>query len=96
MRALIVPDIDGDPGQEPGSIELREGLGNPGVVAGSGFRCPCGCGKEGWLPVNGEGSPGPSWEWDGNRERPTLAPSVLQLSGCRWHGWLRNGEWVTA
>jgi hypothetical protein len=33
---------------------------------------------------------GASWEWDGNRERPTLSPSVW----CRgiWHGFLRAGR----
>lgn len=32
----------------------------------------------------------PSWEWDGNEEKPTLTPSV-HLPG-RWHGWFRAGR----
>lgn len=91
MKALIVPDIDGDPGQEPGAIEFRE-WHTRDEIAGLGFRCPCGCGREGYLPFAREGDH-PSWEWDGNLEKPTLTPSVLQVGGCRWHGWLRNGEW---
>ncbi len=44
-----------------------------------------------------------SWQWDGNREAPTLSPSVLIYSGDgnggrkeRWHGWLRAGKIVNA
>jgi hypothetical protein len=46
-----------------------------------------------WLPVNGAEKVH-GWDWDGNREAPTLTPSVLQ-SGlpCRWHGYLTAGEW---
>ena len=32
----------------------------------------------------------PSWEWDGNREKPTLTPSVWCKG--RWHGWFRAGR----
>ena len=98
MRALIVPDIDGDPGGEPGAIEFRA-MYRTGEIAGLGFRCPCGCGREGYLPFAGieRDVPGaPEWEWDGNQLTPTLSPSVLQVGGCRWHGWLRNGEWEVA
>jgi hypothetical protein len=43
------------------------------------------------------------WQWDGNRESPTLSPSILIYGGDgnggrkeRWHGWLRDGKLVTA
>lgn len=36
----------------------------------------------------------PSWEWDGNREKPTLTPSIHTHG--HWHGWVRNGEMVEA
>ena len=33
------------------------------------------------------------WDWDGNREAPTLTPSILcKVSG--WHGYLTNGVLV--
>jgi hypothetical protein len=42
----------------------------------------------------------PAWEWDGNREAPTLSPSILVHGGKgqpdQWHGWLRAGKLVTA
>lgn len=44
------------------------------------------------LPLSG--SRHPVWQWDGNREAPTLTPSINVVG--RWHGWLRNGELVTA
>lgn len=39
------------------------------------------------------------WGWDGNRDRPTLTPSINCLaekdgkptSGCGWHGFITNG-----
>jgi hypothetical protein len=34
----------------------------------------------------------PQWEWDGNRESPTFAPSVNCI-GC-WHGYIRAGRCV--
>lgn len=34
------------------------------------------------------------WQWDGNREAPTLTPS-LHWVGV-WHGWLRAGALVSA
>lgn len=89
VPATIVDDVDDHRGT-PGAIDLRT-FDGAGRVAGIGFICPCGCGQEGWLPFRPE--PSPSWEWDGNREKPTLRPSVLQRNGCRWHGWLRAGVW---
>lgn len=37
---------------------------------------------------------GRGWGWDGNRENPTLTPSI-DVHGS-WHGWIRNGEMVEA
>lgn len=40
------------------------------------------------------------WEWDGNREAPTLSPSILvygdkgpdgKRGPDRWHGWIKAG-----
>lgn len=63
------------------------------------FACP-GCiagGPDGYdgihmLPVNVEKEIGkPVWSWDGNREAPTLSPSILSEGYCRCHSFLRNG-----
>ena len=35
------------------------------------------------------------WWWNGNRERPTVRPSIMQLDrhgNELWHGWLTDGE----
>jgi hypothetical protein len=87
--ALIVDDIDNHP-DDPGAVEIRSYP--DGQVGGLAIRCPCGCGREGYLPV-GADEPGPRWNWDGDRERPTLTPSVLFRGGCQWHGFLTKGEW---
>jgi Family of unknown function (DUF6527) len=35
----------------------------------------------------------PFWQWDGNEDKPTLAPSVHQPG--IWHGWFRVGRMVS-
>ncbi len=57
-------------------------------MRGMSFACPCGCGAI--LGVNFN-----RWTWDGNREAPTISPSIQHLDGCRWHGFLRGGYWET-
>lgn len=41
-------------------------------------------------PVIDKTRTGPSWQWDGNEESPTLTPSV-HLPG-RWHGFFIKGR----
>lgn len=50
-------------------------------------------------PVVGPGQA--HWEWDGNREEPTLTPSILVWGNGKdqpatWHGYLRAGKLVDA
>lgn len=37
---------------------------------------------------------GASWDWNGDREKPTMSPSV-NCKNC-WHGWIRDGEFTDA
>lgn len=58
--------------------------------------CPCGCGGMMRLRLYSEGTPHPehtAWSWDGNRTQPTLLPSIRDVGGCRYHGFLRSGIW---
>lgn len=89
IKAVIVEDIDVHL-STPGAVEIR--FYPEGLVGGLAFVCPCGCGREGYLPVETD-SHGPRWDWDGNCEQPTLTPSVLFRGGCEWHGYLTKGEW---
>ena len=44
------------------------------------------------------GSHGPqTWNMTGWPDAVTLIPSVFNCAqnACNWHGWLRNGEWVS-
>jgi len=46
------------------------------------------------LPISLTGSDiPPVWKWDGNKEAPTLSPSIA-VTGV-WHGFLRNGKMET-
>ncbi len=35
-----------------------------------------------------------AWQWDGNREKPTLTPSIWHHSTPDWHGWVTRGEMI--
>lgn len=41
-------------------------------------------------------NPGTVEGWDGNEERPTFDPSIWLLDKKGWHGFIRNGDLVTA
>lgn len=87
VKATRCDDID-DVRAQPGAFEFYVD-GAEDNVAGMIYACPCGCGATGALAFRPR--PSPSWEWDGNREAPTLSPSVHHVG--HWHGWLRNGVW---
>lgn len=38
----------------------------------------------------------PHWTWDGNRDAPTLTPSILHHGTPEWHGWMREGKLETS
>lgn len=82
-----ISDKDGNP------VPRREGIG-------LSFDCPCGCGEGSFVyfenPLDG-GLPrgSPAWKRRGDTfETLTLSPSLLKLTGCKWHGHLVNGEMV--
>lgn len=39
---------------------------------------------------------GASWQWDGNREAPTITPSVNCEKICGWHGFIEAGQFRDA
>lgn len=51
------------------------------------------------LPLDGSRG----WQWDGNREKPTITPSILTSARDTetrqnielWHGWMRAGRLVS-
>jgi len=51
------------------------------------------------IPVNKTDCEGkPAWQMTGWPDAVTLSPSVYNCAHsqkCQWHGWLRNGEWVS-
>lgn len=98
VTARRVDDIDAA-GNVPGAFEYyAEG---DRAVAGMVYICPCGCGSHGDLPFRPATPAHPSWQWDGNREAPTLDPSVHDIYRkdgqikTHWHGWLRKGVWTS-
>lgn len=102
------PDEDPNtPGVQriPGKFDIRMAhvQGYPGATAHIEFICPnaryCGV-LMGPVAV---AKPNPDalgvWGWDGNKEAPTLTPSLNCLAekdgkpagGCGWHGWIKGG-----
>lgn len=95
VSATLVENMDDQP---PGAFEFysRGDEESAGIL----FMCPCGCGQ---MHAIGFGkSERPSWGWNGEREKPTVTPSVLiyqmekgtgKRIGEHWHGWLTDGVW---
>lgn len=72
---------------------------------GISLNCPCGCGRPLFVsftnPEDGLGKiheKATTWERTGTTfEDLTLTPSILRAdhNGCRWHGFITNGEVIT-
>ncbi|NOS70057.1 MAG: hypothetical protein HOP33_09010 [Verrucomicrobia bacterium] len=61
-----------------------------GVLQGLIYICPCGCKEVSSVPV----APAlQGWGFNGHLEQPTLTPSIFKKGGCKWHGYLTDGEW---
>jgi len=73
-------------------VPRRDGIGIT-------FNCPCGCGTRVFIPFTNPLDGGlPSeksctWDRTGDTfETLTLKPSILRMDGCKWHGFVTNGE----
>lgn len=86
----------------PGQYRWQYAAGAPTEPAGILYACPCGCGAVHGIPFNGRGLVGGKngWDWDGNKARPTITPSLGMYpkdgsapdnSGYHWHGYLTAG-----
>lgn len=65
------------------------------------FDCPCGCDDPLCIPVDPplDGTPmrhARGWKRTGDDfATMTLTPSILRMDGCKWHGFITNGEIIT-
>ena len=82
-------------------VFLDDSAGRKGTALAT-EECPCGCGEGMCIPLRNPLDGGPplpeqhSWANTGNTfETLTLEPSIKRL-GCGWHGFIRNGEIVSA
>ena len=92
------------PAQAVASVDAVFQVNRPGVffIYENGghiyAECPCGCGSHMRLPIHAEDVPAPSlhpnWWWNGDRDKPTLRPSIRDMAGCRYHGHLTDGVWT--
>lgn len=100
--ALYVADFDDCDAMVPaGHFHFYTVHGDPDKrEAGILFGCPCGCGQLKSVGFDTHESSRARWHWDGNREAPTLTPSILNYQtngageriGEHWHGLLTAGE----
>lgn len=54
--------------------------------------CPCGCKQYRSIPLSPAQARG--WTWNGNRDYPTLSPSIRDVGVCFYHGYLLDGVWT--
>jgi hypothetical protein len=91
VKAHLVESVTED--RRPGTYKFF--ADDDGSVAGMNFRCPCPCARLTPIYFTGHAEANdPSWDWDGNREAPTLWPSLHAVG--HWHGWLKQGVFVQA
>lgn len=64
------------------------------ALYGIHFVCPCGCKTRVVIPFKSAECEGPMWNWNGNKEKPTVTPSIRRLDGCMWHGFLTKGVFI--
>lgn len=101
VPAVFVDDFGEADTVNAGHWHFYQRYGEPdgSPPAGILFGCPCGCGSMWGVSIR-PGEAGPTWNWDGNREQPTLTPSILiyqmneraEKIGEHWHGFLTAGE----
>jgi hypothetical protein len=68
------------------------------------FDCPCGCTRGRYVPFTNPLDGGPphndghaTWQRSGETfETLTLTPSIQVIGECGWHGFITNGEIVSA
>lgn len=83
-------------GSNPENAPVNTLPGDAFTIVGLHFVCPGGCGAGGYCridnPQSEERGP-PRWSWNGERQRPTLRPSILRPlpMACGWHGYLTDG-----
>jgi hypothetical protein len=69
----------------------RHGAPNTDVqIVGLIYVCICGCQGIGSLPFYKYDNHD-AWQWNGDREKPTLKPSIIRKKTCGWHGYLTDG-----
>lgn len=85
-RRFVRPDLPA------GSARFAESQGGKPYLT---YVCPCGCGSVGTLPLLPLFPGEAGWGWDGDRVYPTITPSIQRKYGCRWHGFLTKGVWLT-
>jgi hypothetical protein len=88
-----------------GTFDIEDGgvQGYPGATAHITFVCPNGRRCSALLGPQAVGRESEDrlciWGWNGDKERPTLQPSINCLAekdgkpagGCGWHGFITNG-----
>lgn len=81
---------------KPGAFAFEKREGSASIWGYILFTCPCGCGSFSRLAVGMGKKPtsSPTWEWNGDREAPTLSPSIHHIG--HWHGWLKAGYFTQA
>lgn len=100
VRAIHVANFDDydAKGKQPGSFWFAvDKSDQPKVI---NFSCPCGCGAIHGLSVPPADEDDKKygrhlWDWDGNREAPTVSPSIRAYESngkdTHWHGFLKKG-----
>lgn len=81
---------------DPGVLYIQRN--DQGAPLFAHFLCPCGCGHEMSVPLQGPNSYPPAKKWhlayDAD-DKPGISPSIEMVEGCRSHYFIRSAkvEW---
>ena len=87
----------------PGAFQFMSANTRIGEVFILSFRCPGGCGQLHQCAIENDNKDVKGWSWNKDLQKPTLKPSIkitplpeYSESDCNWHGFLTDGEFITA
>jgi len=88
-------------GPNPGSfkwLRAADEWSSQQTIVGMQYLCPCGCATLGEIRFARFGEPArsPTYKWNGNREYPSIEPTLFHIVAGKthWSGRLEHGEWV--
>lgn len=93
--AVAVKNVDRDDSPR-GAFKLYKGVGAE-RIEGITYKCPCGCGRVGYLGFKGRDKKFGTHTWNRDKNKPTIKETITEMLGGKvhWEGELTDGVWLS-